>query len=336
MKKILINIVSLLALLLMVNCQEDNFSFGSLDSPKNLEVTAEIIGKTTEFPNGDGSGKIKFISSADNTISYKYVFSDGTSENAPNGIFEKRFTKPGLNTYTVTVIASGKGGISTNTTLEVTVLSNFEDAEAVQFLTGGTSKKWYWSASETGHLGVGPNNNDVTENYYAKYYQAAAFEKAGSPNSSCLYDNELTFSLEGGQLMYGLSNGGRTFFNAAFLNVGGGSGSEDLCLDYATTGQKTVTLSPSESVVTTNPEHATQTRGTMLNIADGGFMGYYIGQSSYEILSITANRMVVRAVTIFLQQPHQIKLRIRITPIWFGLMNLILTALLTQQNGFMI
>lgn len=34
----------------------------------------------------------------------------------------------------------------------------------------------------------------------------------------------------------------------------------------------------------------------MLNIADGGFMGYYIGQSSYEILSITANRMVVRAV----------------------------------------
>jgi hypothetical protein len=296
MKKILINIVSLLALLLMVNCQEDNFSFGSLDSPKNLEVTAEIIGKTTEFPNGDGSGKIKFISSADNTISYKYVFSDGTSENAPNGIFEKRFTKPGLNTYTVTVIASGKGGISTNTTLEVTVLSNFEDAEAVQFLTGGTSKKWYWSASETGHLGVGPNNNDVTENYYAKYYQAAAFEKAGSPNSSCLYDNELTFSLEGGQLMYGLSNGGRTFFNAAFLNVGGGSGSEDLCLDYATTGQKTVTLSPSESVVTTNPEHATQTRGTMLNIADGGFMGYYIGQSSYEILSITANRMVVRAV----------------------------------------
>ena len=34
----------------------------------------------------------------------------------------------------------------------------------------------------------------------------------------------------------------------------------------------------------------------MLNFSDGGFMGYYIGQSSYEILSITENRMVVRAV----------------------------------------
>jgi beta-glucanase (GH16 family) len=45
-----------------------------------------------------------------------------------------------------------------------------------------------------------------------------------------------------------------------------------------------------------NPDHLTQTRGTMLNISDGGFMGYYIGQSSYEIMSITANRMVVRAI----------------------------------------
>nr|WP_315183084.1 family 16 glycosylhydrolase [uncultured Flavobacterium sp.] len=296
MKKIIINIVSIFALLLMVNCQEDNFSFGSIDTPTNLEVTVEIVGKTAEFPDGDGSGKIKFTSSADNAISYKYIFSDGTSENAPSGILEKRFTKPRVNTYTVTVIASGRGGITTNTTLEVTVLSNFTDDEAVQLLTGGTSKKWYWSASERGHLGVGPNNNDIAINYYANYYQAGAFEKAGSPNSSCLYDNELTFSLSGDQLKFNLDNGGRTFFNAAFLSVGGGSGGEDLCLDYATTGEKTVTLSPSESVIMTNPEYLTQTRGTMLNIADGGFMGYYIGQSSYEILSITANRLVVRAV----------------------------------------
>ena len=86
MKKIIINIVSIFALLLMVNCQEDNFSFGSIDTPTNLEVTVEIVGKTAEFPDGDGSGKIKFTSSADNAISYKYIFSDGTSENVPSGI----------------------------------------------------------------------------------------------------------------------------------------------------------------------------------------------------------------------------------------------------------
>jgi hypothetical protein len=53
--------------------------------------------------------------------------------------------------------------------------------EAVNFLTAGTSKKWYWSASEPGHLGVGQNDGDATKNYYGNYYLAGVFEKAGSP-----------------------------------------------------------------------------------------------------------------------------------------------------------
>jgi hypothetical protein len=280
----------------MASCQKDDFAFGSIDTPTNLQVTAEIVGKTADAPDGDGSGMVKLTATADNTISYKYVFSDGTSENSPNGKFTKRFTKTGVNTYTITLIATGRGGVASNITLDVTVLSNFSDDEAVQLLTGGTSKKWYWSASEPGHLGVGQNDGNETKNYYPNHYQAGAFEKAGSPTSSCLYDNELTFSLDGDQLKYQLNNGGATFFNAAFASVAGGSGPSDSCLTYDAGGIKTVSLSPSESVVTKNKDHATQTRGTMLTFSDNGFMGYYIGQNSYEILSITANRMVVRAV----------------------------------------
>jgi hypothetical protein len=41
-----------------------------------------------------------------------------------------------------------------------------------------------------------------------------------------------------------------------------------------------------------NPNRLTQTRGTAMNFSDGGFR-YYVGQSSYEILSITDNRMTV-------------------------------------------
>jgi beta-glucanase (GH16 family) len=286
----------MLAILLAVSCQKDDFAFGDINSPTNLKVTAEIVGKTATAPNGDGSGMVKFTADADDAISYKYVFTDGTTENAPSGVFTKRFTKTGLNKYTVTVIATGKGGVATNTTIDVEVVSNFSDAEAVGFLTGGTSKKWYWSASEPGHLGVGQNDNDATKNYYPNYYSAGAFEKAGSPSSSCLYENVLTFSLDGDQLKFELNNGGATFFNAAFESVGGGNSGSDACLTYNTAGKKSVSLSPSESVVMTNPDHATQTRGTTMNFSDGGFMGYYIGQSSYEILSITANRMVVRAV----------------------------------------
>ncbi|WP_338647976.1 family 16 glycosylhydrolase [Flavobacterium sp. KS-LB2] len=292
MKKIIINIVSVFVLLLMVNCQEDNLAFGVLDTPTNLQVTAEIIGKSTAFPNGDGSGKVKFTSTADNAISYKYIFSDGTSKNSPSGIFENTFATPGVNTYTVTVIATGSGGVATNVTLEVTVFSDFKDEQAVQFLTGGSSRKWYWAQSEPGHLGVGPNvawsdPTFGTQNYYPSFYGAVANEKS----ATCLYNSVMTFSLDGSQMKFVLDNKGQTFYNGAFK--GGG---DDACYDLNTTGAKTVTLSKSESFVTKNPDAATQTRGTTINIADGGFMGYFVGTSSYEILSITDNRMVVRVI----------------------------------------
>lgn len=295
-KKIIIKIVSLFAILLMTGCQKDDFTFGSLEAPANLAVTFDIVGKTAQAPYGDGTGKVNFKATADNVISYKYVFSDGGVDNAPNGMTEKRFNKTGINKYTVTVIAYGKGGVSTNITTELEVFSDFRDDQAVQFLTGGTSKKWYWAASEAAHLGVGPNDSNADKNWIPDYYKAAPFEKAGSPTSSCLYENVLTFSLVGEQLKFELDNGGATFFNASFEAVGGGSSGSDACLPYNTGGAKTVLLGPSESVVMKNPNHAQQTRGTMLNFSDGGFMGYYIGQSSYEILSITENRMTVRAV----------------------------------------
>jgi hypothetical protein len=292
MKKIIINLVSLFVLLLMVNCQEDNAGFGPLDAPTALTVTAEIVGKSAAFPNGDGSGKVKFASTAENAISYKYIFNDGTSENSPSGILENTFATPGVNTYTVTVIASGAGGIATNVTLEITVFSDFKDEKAVQFLTGSSSKKWYWAQSEPEHLGVGPNvawsdPTFGTKNYYPDFYQAKPNEKS----ATCLYNSVMTFSLVGQIMKFELDNKGQTYYNGAFK--GGG---EDACYALNTSGLKTVTLSKSESFVSKNPDSATQTRGTVINIAEGGFMGYFVGTSSYEILSITDNRMRVRVI----------------------------------------
>lgn len=295
MKTIVNNILVTLSLLLVFSCQEEDNVFGDLSAPTNLTVQATVVGASTVNPNGDGSGVVNFVATATNAISYKYVFSDGTTANAPSGQLQKRFTQPGTNEYTITVTASGKGGVSTTTTLTLQVRSDFTDAEAVQFLTGGSQKSWYWSASEPGHLGVGPNSTDATQNYYPHWYQAAPWEKAGSPASSCLYENVLHFSLVGGQLKFLLDNGGSTFFNKDFNSVVGATSPDDGCYSYDTSGLKTVTLSPSESLVVGN-NIPNQTRGTMLNISDGGFMGYYIGQSSYEIMSITNNRMVVRAV----------------------------------------
>lgn len=296
MKKF-INIVSIIALFLMASCQEDIKTFGAIDTPSNFLVTAQILGQNnTTAPNGDGSGKVIFTAKANNAISYRYIFGDGTSDNSPSGIYEKRYNLTGLNTFTVTVIATGKGGVAATTTINVTVLSIFEDPQAVQFLTGGSQKTWYWAASEAGHLGVGQNDSDATKNYFANYYQAAPWEKAASPDSACLYGNELIFSKVGGQLKFQLNNQGQTFFNKDFQSVAGGTAGSDFCYNYNVGGLKNVNLGPSESVIMASPDRLTRTTGTMMNFSDGGFMGYYIGQSSYEILSISATRMTVRAV----------------------------------------
>ena len=288
MKKYIKNLAIVFSLLFAFSgCQDDDNTFGDINSPSGIEVEAVILGVSDEFPDGDGSGKVDFVAKANNATNYKYIFSDGTEINSPSGIIQKGFNITGTNIYTVTVLASGTAGVSSSMSFEITVFSNFKDDQAVDFLTGGTSKKWYFAANEPGHLGVGPNNDNAGENGSPIWYSAQPFEKAGNPETACLYDNELTFSLVDGVLKYELDNGGNTFYNAAFHTFG----SSDLCLPLNTSGQKIVSLSPSESILTTE-----QSRKTAMTFSDGGFMGYYINQTTYEILEITENRMVVRAV----------------------------------------
>jgi hypothetical protein len=287
--------LAIITMLSVVSCQENEKTIGELTAPKELAVSSEILGKTTADPFGDGSGLVNFVATATNAISYKYDFSDGTSLLSPSGLLTKRFTQPGTNIYTITVTASGTAGLSSTKTFDLEVRSDFTDAEAVTFLTGGTQKNWYWAAAEPGHLGVGQNDSDATKNYYANYYQAAPFEKAGDPASACLYQNVMTFRKDGDQLKYKLENNGATFFNATYQSVVGGTAGSDNCYAFDTSGEKVVTLSPSESVVAAN-NIPNQTRGTVMNFSSGGFMSYYVGQNSYEILSVTENRLYVRVV----------------------------------------
>ncbi len=286
----------LLLALFATGCDQEDYAFGELKAPSNLQIEAVVAGQTADAPNGDGSGTVTFVATADEAITYKFVFSDGTEELAPSGRLVKRFTQVGVNTYQVTVVASGTGGIATTSTTEVTVESTFNDAEALQLLAGDGSKTWYWAADEPGQLGVGQNDGDATLNYYANYYQAAPFEKDGAGESQCLYEDELVFSRQGDQLFYTLRNFGQTYFNVAFQGVAGGSQGFDYCYDYAVRDEpQLVALSPSESVVAANDVPG-QTRGTVLNFTDGGFMSYYVGATQYEILSLTENRMVVRTI----------------------------------------
>ncbi|MCM4157315.1 family 16 glycosylhydrolase [Gramella sp. AN32] len=275
-------ILSFLAVALLVtSCQEDDLGLETMMVPSNIQVNTDI--------SDDGSGIVIFNVSADNAITYQFNFGDGTTGTSLDGTYTKRFNRNGLNTYQVIVVAYGKGGISSSKTIEVSVESDFSDPTTKQLLTGGDTKMWYVAAFQPGHLGVGPSSGDGFNSPI--YYQAAPFEKDGAEASDCFYTDVLTFSTTGEEnFTYNQNNNGATFFNADFVGqFGGPTGSGDQCIAFDTGAPKNVTLAPATSGI----ESST---GTVLEFSEDGFMSYYIGASSYEVLDVDDNSLYVRAI----------------------------------------
>ena len=110
--------------------EEDQFSFGDITAPTNVQISASIAGTSSDNPNGDGSGEVSFSGSADNAITYKYVY-NGEETVSPDGKITYTFAKLGLNTYTVTIIAVGKGGTTSSTAINVDVLVTYTPPAAL-------------------------------------------------------------------------------------------------------------------------------------------------------------------------------------------------------------
>ncbi len=274
--------------LIIIGCQEDEPELGSIVTLGDLSVSSNV--------SDDGSGIVEFTATAEDAITYKYVFGDGTSEVSPSGIITKTFTKTGLNTYLITVVAYGTEDNSTTITIEieveVEVQGDFADEEAKQLLSGGNIKTWYLATAEPGHLGVGFTIEQRPGAYwFATEFSAYPYQFCENSDTNCFCDDELIFALLGDNLTYQLDNKGQTFFNGANSAAGGGDGSGgDICLDFEIMGTSIVNLVSSPNGL---PEG--RTRGTLMNFTNDGFMGYYVGSSSYEILSITNNFLYVRS-----------------------------------------
>jgi len=277
-------LILILSSIFVLGCQEDDQQFGDIVAPSNLSVEAIIVGADEQNPNGDGSGLVNFVATADDAIVYKFFFGDNSEELDSDGIIQNTYNLTGVNDYTVTVVASGVGGVSSSTSIEISVRSDFEDPITRDFLTGGdgSSKIWYVARGENGHLGVGPLDS-ITPDFFA-----------ATPNllAGCFYDDEITIGLDGTDITFNHDNAGVTFFNAEFLSVGGGGGNQDQCLPFDTSGDKFITLSGADSIV---PDD--QTTGTVINISDAGFMSYYINTSTYEVLEITEDFLSVRTLS---------------------------------------
>lgn len=82
-------------------------------APSNLEITTNI--------STDGSGKVTFTSTADNTVSFTYEFGDGVIKTVSSGMIDYKYTSAGSNTYTVTVTATNYTSQSTKKSVIITV-----------------------------------------------------------------------------------------------------------------------------------------------------------------------------------------------------------------------
>lgn len=287
MKKIKnIGVIILSMVALFYGCQEDDYSFGDIITPSNIQITAEILGADASNPNGDGSGEVKFTVTADNAVSYKFVF-EGTEYVTLTGEQNIIFSKLGLNTYTVSAIASGTAGASSSKTIQVDVLATYSppnDLTGKLFgydpsnPTAVTSRTWKVKSSKDKHFGLGPVGGTIV----SEWYGAGPDEKAGLG----MYDDRYTFSSDG------------TFTHVTNGDVFGRLGLIENDLGPNTTG----TVNGGDIENFAYGDYA----GTYLLTAPGGvetitlsgfgFIGYYTGGNhQYQIFDRgVANEMVLR------------------------------------------
>lgn len=313
----------ILSISLFTSCQDEDQEFGALKAPSNITLNYEVLGQDADNPNGDGSGIVNFSATADDAITYIYSFGDNTDNaSAPSGNSSHRFTRTGLSSYNVTVTASGLGGVTSSKSINIEVFSAFDDIEAKSFLSGApisqdsdgvdvinisspATKVWYLDDSKTGHLGVGPSlafdiqiYGAPREYYYPSFFSAAPGTFCGN-DGDCFCDDELIFTLNpDGSMNYLLDNKGTTFFNgnAAHQAIAGGAGGGDACLDFDTSTVSNVSFAPGSEDWSLVADPSFESRGTQMNFSDSGFMSYYVGSSSYEIIEITETELYVRTL----------------------------------------
>ncbi|MFK7780972.1 family 16 glycosylhydrolase [Psychroserpens sp.] len=311
MKNLKYIIYSLMSLfVLATGCKEDDATFGDIIAPTNLVFTIDIVGQDINNPFGDGSGIVNFTATADNALSYNIQFGNSpqnTTAVSPTGAFTNQYTSNGVNTYTVVVSAVGTGGVTTLASADIEVLSDFTDPDAILFLTGGpgASKTWYPKLDQDGHLGVGPtleqdlgDDGALNGHWFPQYDSTGPFGKCGNGDSDCFCNFNLTFSQSlDEQVTFTQNNNGFTFFNWAHGAVVGQTFGEfsDTCWEFDTSGVSEVTLAPSSTDWTqvADPNYPAP-RGTVMNLTNDGFMGYYTGASTYEILQIDESFLYVR------------------------------------------
>jgi hypothetical protein len=281
------------ALLLVIgSCKKKEYSMGNLTAPSEVTINTKIIGVDATHPNGDGSGDVEITLAGKNALSYKIDYDAGDGIDLAflsNGKTTKKYTKIGLNTYRITVVAYGPGGTATTVTKEIQVRSDFIPSPAiVSNLTGTGSKSWKVDKDIPAHFGVGPwSTTSVTP----EWWSASVNEKVSCCN--CFYTASFTFTqVSAGNYTLTIATPDGAFTKTGSL-AGGlpgipSSGGE-ACYSYGG-GTSAFSFVPSGSGIAAS----SSTKTAILLSGNNTFIGYGAVQKEYEILSISANSLYLR------------------------------------------
>lgn len=281
-------------------CKKQEYSMGDLTAPSNIVITTEVVGQDALHPDGDGSGMVNITISADNALAYKVGYNAKTSSDfvviPSSGKITKKFTKTGVNTYTVTAIVSGKGGSSSVAEALVTVRSDFTpDPALVTAITGDASKTWVVDKDIPAHFGVGPWN---VESIRPEWWSAAIDEKLSC--CPCFYTATFTFSKNAGTGTFNL----KVTTDAAFTKTGALAGGlpgipatgDEGCYDYPG-GTNDFSFVPASSGAPVEPSVKDNSPSTQTSIMLSGvetYIGYGACLKEYEILTYTENTLYLR------------------------------------------
>jgi beta-glucanase (GH16 family) len=161
-------IVGLLSIILLISCSSDGGSTSggvtTVATPSNLIVSATVVGKNTQNPNGDGSGVVNFNISATNATSYKISFGDGTVQNTTSGMITFTYKTAGSYNYVVNVTAYN-GSNFVNTAVIVVLYVTTSPVWSDEFNINGApnSSKWGYNLG-TGDGGWGNNESQYYTN----------------------------------------------------------------------------------------------------------------------------------------------------------------------------
>jgi len=275
MKKIKYIIGLFLTLAFFVSCEEETFEFGDIIAPSNLQITAEIVGQDVN-PTGDGSGVVHLNVKADNAITYKFIY-NGSEKTSASGGMTYSFGTTGTETYTITVVAYGTGGVSSSASVELEVLVVYEPpADLLTMLTGDSSRTWKIASEIQNHFGLGDVGNVPFQHYGAG---------PGAKEVSGMYDDRYTFNVDG-TFTHDVGPDGFVFGREGLINELGGSGGvvngadiEQYLFDSYTANWALTAPSDAETI----------------NLTGLGFVGYYVGGNhKYIIHERSANEMVIK------------------------------------------